>query len=181
MNLVFQVNSKSTMVEDVPEDMLLVDLLRDVLGLTGTKRGCETGVCGACSVLLDDKLVKSCRLPVSKINGHRITTIEGVSQGKGVGALSDIQQAFLDAGAVQCGFCTPGMVIAVKALLRANPNPNRAEIRRGINSNLCRCTGYQQIIDAVERVVQKRAKSRFESSTQQKKQGVPLRWQSRYS
>ena len=168
MNLVFQVNSKSTMVEDVPEDMLLVDLLRDVLGLTGTKRGCETGVCGACSVLLDDKLVKSCRLPVSKINGHRITTIEGVSQGKGDGALSDIQQAFLDAGAVQCGFCTPGMVLAVKALLRANPNPNRAEIRRGINSNLCRCTGYQQIIDAVERVVQKRANSRFESSTHQK-------------
>jgi CO/xanthine dehydrogenase Mo-binding subunit/aerobic-type carbon monoxide dehydrogenase small subunit (CoxS/CutS family) len=154
MDLEFTLNGKYIVMPDIDDDMLLVDLIRNVLHLTGTKRGCETGVCGACSVLLDDKLVKSCRIPVKKAHGHAITTIEGLR--KSDGGLSDIQQAFLSTGAVQCGFCTPGMVLAADALLRANPNPDRHQIRRGINANLCRCTGYQQIIDAVEMVVHSR-------------------------
>lgn len=148
MKLEFVLNGERVLLSDIAEDMVLVDLLRDVLGLTGTKRGCENGVCGACSVLLDDILIKSCRTSVLKIDGRTVTTIEGFHGS--YGGLSDVQQAFLDAGAVQCGYCTPGMVIAAEALLRANPNPSRAEIRRGINSNLCRCTGYQQIVDAIE-------------------------------
>ncbi|MBN1873036.1 MAG: molybdopterin-dependent oxidoreductase [Anaerolineae bacterium] len=154
MKLEFVLNGELVSLADIPEDMLLVDLLRNVLGQTGTKRGCETGVCGACSVLLDDKLTKSCRTPVKKISGRAVTTIEGLHGPDG--GLSDLQQAFLDAGAVQCGYCTPGMVIAAEALLRANPNPTREEIRRAINVNLCRCTGYQQIIDAVEAAAKQR-------------------------
>jgi CO/xanthine dehydrogenase Mo-binding subunit/aerobic-type carbon monoxide dehydrogenase small subunit (CoxS/CutS family) len=150
MNFDIIVNGTATSVEDISEDLYLIDFLRQHLQLTGTKRGCETGVCGACSVLLDDRLVKSCRIPISKAKEHHITTIEGLCGEDG--ALSDLQQAFLDAGAVQCGFCTPGMIVAAEALLRANPLPTRDEIRRAINPNLCRCTGYQQIIDAVESV-----------------------------
>ncbi|MBN2393836.1 MAG: molybdopterin-dependent oxidoreductase [Anaerolineae bacterium] len=154
MNLEFTLNGVSVSLPDIPEDMLLVDLLRSVLGLTGTKRGCETGTCGACSVLVDDKLAKSCRTPVSKIVGRAVTTIEGIHAPDG--GLSDLQQAFLECGAVQCGYCTPGMVIAAEALLRANPNPTRDEIRRAISPNLCRCTGYQQIVDAVELAAKRR-------------------------
>jgi aerobic-type carbon monoxide dehydrogenase small subunit (CoxS/CutS family) len=148
MNLEFTLNGAPIQLEDVPEDFLLISLLRDILGLTGTKRGCETGTCGACSVLIDDKLTKSCRTPVSKIVGRHVTTIEGLRAPDGTP--SDLQQAFLDYGAVQCGFCTPGMIIAGEALLRRNPNPSRDEVRRAISGNLCRCTGYQQIIDAIE-------------------------------
>ncbi len=134
--------------------MLLVDVLRSVLGLTGTKRGCETGACGACSVLVDDKLTKSCRTPVSKVAGRAVTTIEGIDAPDG--GLSDLQLAFLECGAVQCGYCTPGMVIAAEALLRANPTPTRAEIRRAISPDLCRCTGYRQIVDAIELTAKRR-------------------------
>jgi aerobic carbon-monoxide dehydrogenase small subunit len=154
MDLEFVLNGEPIIVADVREDMLLIKLLRDVLGLTGTKRGCETSTCGACSVLVDDKLTKSCRTPVRKISGKHVTTIEGI---RGPGGPNDLQQAFLDHGAVQCGFCTPGMIIAGEALLRRNPDPTREEIRRAISGNLCRCTGYQQIVDAIEATARLRA------------------------
>lgn len=154
MRLEFTLNGEAVVIEDVPVNMLLVDLLRDVLGLTGTKRGCETGTCGACSVLLDGELARSCRLPVSKVAGHSVTTIEGIHSPDG--GLSDLQQAFLDFGAVQCGFCTPGMIIAGESLLRKNPDPSREEIRRGIMGNICRCTGYQQIVDAIAATARQR-------------------------
>jgi len=154
MKLEFTLNGTSQIIEDVSEDMLLIDLLRDVLGLTGTKRGCENGVCGACSVLLDDKLTKACRTPLSKVTGREVLTIEGVQTPEG--ELNDLQQAFLEFGAVQCGFCTPGMVIAGEALLRRTLTPTRAEIRKAINANLCRCTGYQHIVDAIAATAQRR-------------------------
>ena len=154
MELAFTLNGEWVTLADVDDEMLLVDVLRSTLGLTGTKRGCETGACGACSVLLDDKLTKSCRTPVAKVSGCVVTTIEGIHAPDG--GLSDLQQAFLECGAVQCGYCTPGMVIATEALLRANPNPTRDEIRRAISPNLCRCTGYQQIVDAVELAAKRR-------------------------
>ncbi|HDQ34900.1 MAG TPA: (2Fe-2S)-binding protein, partial [Chloroflexi bacterium] len=119
------------------------------------KRGCDTGVCGACSVLVDDKLTRSCRTPVAKIAGRTVTTIEGIHSPDG--ELSDLQAAFLEFGAVQCGFCIPGMVLAAEALLRQNPTPTRVEIRRAIQGNLCRCTGYQQIVDAIEATARRRA------------------------
>ena len=154
MNLEFTLNGEPVTLSSIPEDAVLIDVLRDVLGLTGTKRGCDTGVCGACSVLVDDKLTKSCRTPAATIAGRDVTTIEGIHAPDG--GLSDLQQAFLDAGAVQCGYCTPGMVMAAEALLWANPDPTREEIRRAMNPNLCRCTGYQQIIDAVEAAANQR-------------------------
>lgn len=148
MRLVFTLNDAVVTLEDVAADMLLVDLLRNILGLTGTKRGCESGTCGACSVLVDEKLTRSCRTAVQAIAGRHVTTIEGL--GGPDGGLSDLQAAFLDCGAVQCGYCTPAMVIAAEALLRGNPSPSREEIRAAINGILCRCTGYQQIVDAIE-------------------------------
>jgi len=154
MKLEFTLNGEWVTLADVDGEMLLVDLLRSTLGLTGTKRGCESGVCGACSVLVDDKLTKSCRTLAAKVAGRAVTTIEGIHAPDG--GLSDLQQAFLECGAVQCGYCTPGMVIAAEALLRINPNPPRDEIRRAISPNLCRCTGYQQIVDAVERAAKRR-------------------------
>ncbi|MEA3349019.1 MAG: (2Fe-2S)-binding protein [Chloroflexota bacterium] len=156
MKLQFMLNGGPVTLDDVPPDLLLVDLLRDVLGLTGTKRGCDTGTCGACSVLLDGQLTKSCRTPVAKVAGRDVVTIEGLHAPDG--GLNDLQRAFLAHGAVQCGFCTPGMVLAGEALLRKNPHPTRAEIRRGIAGNLCRCTGYQQIVDAIEATAQARAR-----------------------
>ncbi len=154
MELAFTLNGESVMLSDVDGEMLLVDLLRSTLGLTGTKRGCDTGACGACSVLVDGKLTKSCRTPAAKVAGRAVTTIEGIHAPDG--GLSDLQQAFLECGAVQCGYCTPAMVLAAEALLRANPNPTRDEIRRAISPNLCRCTGYQQIVDAVELAAKRR-------------------------
>lgn len=162
MDLEFVLNGASITVADLPDDMLLVTLLRDVLGLTGTKRGCETGTCGACSVLVNDRLTKSCRTPVRKIAGQHVTTIEGLRSSEG--GPNDLQQAFLDHGAVQCGFCTPGMIVAGEALLRRNPAPTREEIRRAISGNLCRCTGYQQIVDAIEATARLRAEARGEVS-----------------
>ena len=155
MNLEFTLNHTPISLEDIPADRLLVDLLRAELGLTGTKRGCETGACGACSVLVDDKLTRSCRTPVSKVAGRAVITVEGLSGPEG--ELSDLQVAFLEFGAVQCGFCTPGMLMAAEALLRRNPAPTREEIRRAIAGNLCRCTGYQQIVDAIEATAKRRA------------------------
>jgi len=118
------------------------------LNLTGTKNGCGTGACGACTVLIDDAARRSCLTKLGSVVGKRITTIEGLEQKDGT--LHPIQQAFIDAGAIQCGFCTPGMVLSAYALLLKKKRPSREEIRKGINANLCRCTGYQQIVDAVE-------------------------------
>ena len=156
-DITFTLNGARTTVPDVPDDQLLVDLLRETLGLTGTKRGCETGTCGACAVLLDDERVRSCQTLAGDVVGRSVTTIEGLHGPDG--GLSDLQAAFLEAGAVQCGFCTPGMVIAGEALLRASPTPTREEIRKAIALHLCRCTGYQQIVDAIEATAARRARA----------------------
>ena len=125
----------------------LLDVLRDQLELTGPKKGCDRGDCGACTVLLDGEPVVSCMMLAVQANGRHITTIEGLAQN---GQPHPLQQAFVDHGAIQCGFCTPGMILAAKALLDENPHPNEAEVREAIAGNLCRCTGYQKIVDAVE-------------------------------
>jgi carbon-monoxide dehydrogenase small subunit len=128
----------------------LLYLLREVLELTGTKLGCGYGECGACTVIMDGKAVNSCLLPVLEAEGRNVTTIEGVANKDG--SLSPMQQAFVDHGAVQCGFCTPGMIMSAKALIDENPKPSEEEIKEGIEGNLCRCTGYVKIIDAVKSV-----------------------------
>ncbi len=127
--------------------MRLLDLLRNVFGLTSVKEGCSEGECGACTVLLDGKAATSCTVLAVQARGKSVVTIEGLSSD---GALHPIQQAFIDHDAIQCGFCTPGMIMSAYALLKHNPSPTREEIRRGIEGNLCRCTGYLPIIDAVE-------------------------------
>lgn len=141
----FTVNGKSYEVI-VESHMLLIDVLRDKLALTGTKYACGTGDCGACLVLIDGKPALSCLTLAVTARGKDITTIEGMAQGSD---LHPIQQAFLDKGAVQCGYCTPGMVLSTKALLDENPNPSRDEVKEALAGNLCRCTGYVKIVDAV--------------------------------
>ena len=125
----------------------LLEVLREDLRLTGTKHGCEAGECGACTVLIDDVPQLSCLVLPAQAQGTEVTTIEGVAQGS---TLHPVQQAFMDAGAVQCGYCTPGMVLAAKALLDANSEPSRGEIKEALAGNLCRCTGYVSIVEAVE-------------------------------
>jgi carbon-monoxide dehydrogenase small subunit len=147
INLAFQLNGRAVNVTIAP-DTLLVDLLRDVLGQKGTKIGCREGECGACTVLLDGLPVNSCLLPALKVQGRSVVTIEGLTRPDG--ALDPVQQAFIEAGAVQCGFCTPGMILNAKALLQVNPRPEEAEIRKALSGVLCRCTGYQKIIRAVQ-------------------------------
>jgi carbon-monoxide dehydrogenase small subunit len=142
----FKVNGKDVELIIEPH-MLLIDVLRDGLGLTGTKYACGAGDCGACTVLIDGKPAFSCLTLAVTAKGKNILTIEGMSEG---GRLHPIQQAFVDRGAVQCGFCTPGMVLSAKALLDENSEPTNNEIRTGLAGNLCRCTGYVKIIDAVE-------------------------------
>lgn len=124
----------------------LLDVLRQELGLTGTKEGCGEGECGSCSVLMDGTLVNSCLIPVLQANGSEIVTIEGLTEGERMHVL---QQAFLDCGGAQCGICTPGMILAAFHLLSAKPHPGLEEIREGLSGNLCRCTGYMQIFEAV--------------------------------
>ena len=124
----------------------LLEALREVQGLTGTRRGCEQGACGSCTVLVDGKAVMACLLPVETIDGAAVTTIEGLTPNVG---LHPIQQAFLDGFATQCGFCTPGMIMATAALLAAKPDPTRDDAARAISGNICRCTGYEAIIDAI--------------------------------
>jgi carbon-monoxide dehydrogenase small subunit len=125
----------------------LLSALRDTLGLTATKRGCGVGTCGTCTCLLDGDAVMSCLVPVETINGSRVKTLEGVTPTDGT--LAPLQQAFLDGFATQCGFCTPGMIMAAEALLAENPNPTRADVVRAISGNVCRCTGYESIIEAI--------------------------------
>jgi aerobic-type carbon monoxide dehydrogenase small subunit (CoxS/CutS family) len=126
----------------------LAHVLREQLGLTGTKISCETGDCGACTVLIDNKAVKSCIYPAMKAKNKKITTIEGLSSGK-KGELHPLQQAFIDHFAVQCGYCTPGMILASKALLDEYPNPTEEQVKEYLQGNLCRCTGYTKIVEAV--------------------------------
>ena len=145
VELAFVVNGESVRLEVAPQATLL-QVLREDLELTGTKYGCGEGECGACSVLLDGKIVNSCLVLALECEGAEVLTIEGLGAN---GQLHPIQQAFVDHGAIQCGFCTPGMIMATHALLQANPTPTEAEVRRGLEGNLCRCTGYRKIIDAV--------------------------------
>lgn len=131
---------------DIPARRLLSDFLRDDLHLTGTKRGCETGICGACSVLLDGEVVKSCLMLAVQVQGRSLTTIEGLAQGD---ALHPLQSSFMRCGGLQCGYCTPGMIMAACDLLQNNPQPSCEEVRHGLSGNLCRCTGYTQIVESV--------------------------------
>lgn len=148
----FSVNGERVSL-DVPAQARLVDVLRETLGLTGTKEGCGVGECGACTVIVNGKAVCSCITLAAGLNGADVITIEGVSQN---GELDEIQQAILDHHALQCGFCTPGIVMSAKALLDANPNPTTEEIQQAIAGNLCRCTGYQQVIDAIADAAERR-------------------------
>jgi aerobic carbon-monoxide dehydrogenase small subunit len=136
--------SKETL--DVPAGTTLLDLLRDRLHLTGSKECCEVGECGACTVLVDDRSVNSCLMLAVEADGRTVTTIEGLATD---GHLNRLQDAFLATGAVQCGFCIPGQVMAAQYLLQKNPNPTQAEVREALSGNLCRCGGYEQICDAV--------------------------------
>jgi Aerobic-type carbon monoxide dehydrogenase, small subunit CoxS/CutS homologs len=145
------VNGRSV-VAQIEEHRTLLYFIREVLGLIGTKEGCGEGDCGACSVLLNGELVNSCLVLAVQADGKELLTIEGVVT---EGHLDPIQQAFIDVGAIQCGYCTPGMVLATKALLDKVPNPDEEEIRRGLSGNLCRCTGYQKIVDAVKKAASK--------------------------
>jgi carbon-monoxide dehydrogenase small subunit len=132
---------------EVEPRLLLIHYLRDVVGLTGPHIGCETSICGACTVMLDGKTVKACTMLAVQANGRSVTTIEGLAAN---GKLDPVQEAFWNEHGLQCGFCTPGMILAVKQLLSDHPNPNDDEIRHGLDGNLCRCTGYQHIVNAVK-------------------------------
>jgi carbon-monoxide dehydrogenase small subunit len=129
-----------------PDERILLDLLREQLDLTGTKRGCDLGTCGCCAVLLDGRPTLSCLTLARQVEGREVTTIEGLTP---AGALSPLQRAFVERGATQCGFCTPGFIVSASALLAAHPHPSRAEVERAVSGNLCRCTGYTKIIEAV--------------------------------
>ena len=145
MKISFKLNGKDVSLELDPS-MRLIDVIRDVLHLNGTKEGCGEGSCGACVVLMDGKSVNSCLLPVANVIGHEIVTIEGLWETKEFDVL---QKAFAETNGQQCGFCTPGMIIASYSLLKSNPHPTEEEIRAKMSGNLCRCTGYQAIVQAV--------------------------------
>jgi carbon-monoxide dehydrogenase small subunit len=132
---------------DIAPGALLAEVLREQLGIVGVKIGCGEGECGACTVLVDGVATLSCIYPAAKVDGRQVTTVEGLSHNR---ELDVIQQAFVDCFASQCGYCTPGMIMAAKALLDQNPDPTRDEIMTGISGNICRCTGYYQIVDAIE-------------------------------
>lgn len=142
------INDKEYDVVAAP-NQTLADLLRYQLGLTGTKKGCEMGDCGSCTVILDGKPVNSCLVLAMQADGRTVTTIEGLGTEEG---LDPVQKAFVEKGAIQCGFCSPGMILSAKNLLDTNPDPDEKEIRQAISGNLCRCTGYQKIIEAVKSV-----------------------------
>jgi carbon-monoxide dehydrogenase small subunit len=153
MEVTFELNGKPITCQ-VNSKLTLLRLLRDELKLTGSKIGCEKGDCGSCSVIVDGELKNACIYPARNLDGKRVLTIEGIANPDG--SPSDLQQAFLDYGATQCGYCTPGMIVAGEALLLHNLEPTRQEIREAIAGNLCRCTGYQQIVDAIEATARSR-------------------------
>jgi len=136
----------------VPSNMTLLQMLRDKLGLTGTKNGCSAGECGACTVLVDGEPVNSCLMLAVEADGHQVTTVEGLAHDD---QLSALQEAFVEHNAVQCGFCTPGMLISAHALLERDPHPTEQEVREALVGNLCRCTGYLRIIEAVQAAAEK--------------------------
>lgn len=145
--MITTINGKSFTIQESDIDKNLLTYLREDLDLTGVKKGCGIGACGACSILVNGQVVKACKQKVESIIGKEVITIEGMQSKDG--QLHPLQQSFIDHGAIQCGFCTPGMVLTAHAFLLKNNNPTRDEIRRAISANLCRCTGYQQIVDAV--------------------------------
>ncbi|MGW5720350.1 (2Fe-2S)-binding protein [Amycolatopsis sp. NPDC003865] len=146
MKVSIEVNGRPV-AEEVPDRTLLVHFLRDTAGLTGTNIGCDTTSCGACTVLLDGESVKSCTVLAAQADGHAVTTVEGLSGSDG--ELHPVQRAFREQHGLQCGFCTPGMIMASVSLLADNPKPTRDEVRAGLEGNLCRCTGYHNIVSAV--------------------------------
>ncbi|WP_103341554.1 (2Fe-2S)-binding protein [Amycolatopsis sp. CA-126428] len=146
MKVSIEVNGRPV-TEEVPDRTLLVHFLRDTAGLTATNIGCDTTSCGACTVLLDGESVKSCTVLAAQADGHAVTTVEGLSASDG--ALHPVQRAFREQHGLQCGFCTPGMIMASVSLLADNPKPTRDEVRAGLEGNLCRCTGYHNIVSAV--------------------------------
>lgn len=145
--MMININNQEFEVADILAEKRLVDFLREDLGLTGAKNACDIGACGACTILLDDEPLKICMKRVKDVVGCKVLTIEGMAAADGT--LHPLQQAFVDHAAIQCGFCTPGMVLTAHAFLLKNPTPTREQVRKSINGNLCRCTGYQQIIDAI--------------------------------
>ena len=147
LNITFNLNGESIQLEIEPH-LTLLQMLREKLDLTGTKEGCGMGECGACTVLVDGKTINSCIFPAMEVEGRSVTTIEGLPDAQG--NLHLIQKAFIEYGAIQCGFCTPGVVLSAKALLDENPKPTEEEIRTGIAGNLCRCTGYLQMVQAIK-------------------------------
>ena len=151
--LTMTLNGESVTMEVEPFE-ILVDVLRDKLGLTGVKIGCNEGECGACTVIMDGQAVLSCLLPAMKAQGREVVTIEGLGRDD---ELRPLQQAFIEKGAVQCGYCTPGMIMSAKALLGENPQPSHDEIEEAMAGNLCRCTGYLQIIEAIEAAIESRS------------------------
>lgn len=152
MKSILRISVNGLLREDaVAENALLVDYLRDTLGLTGSKQGCDGGECGACTVLVDDQPRLACCTLAHAVGDSRIETVEGLSRN---GQLSRLQRAFHEHLGTQCGFCTPGMIMAAEALLRSNPNPDRAAIKSALAGNLCRCTGYVKIIDSVEAAIE---------------------------
>jgi carbon-monoxide dehydrogenase small subunit len=151
INLTLKVNGKELTLKVGPKERL-IDTLREQLNLTGTKEGCSIGECGACTVILNGEAVSSCLILTGQIGGSEVLTIEGLEV---AGKLDPLQKAFIDYQAVQCGFCTPGMLMSTKALLMKNPHPSREEIKTTLEGNLCRCTGYEQIIEAIESVANK--------------------------
>lgn len=155
MQITLTVNGQTHSLEVAP-NRLLVDVLREELGLTGTHLGCDTSQCGACMVLLNGDAVKSCALLAVQLDGAAVTTIEGLSDGE---TLSPVQEAFREAHGLQCGFCTPGMVIAITDLLSKTPQPSESEIRHWLEGNICRCTGYQNIVKAAQLAADKQAAS----------------------
>ena len=151
MKITFSINGNKQEA-DVEPRLLLVHFIRDLAGLTGTHIGCETSICGACTVLLDGKAVKSCTLLAVQADGAEITTIEGLAQN---GKLHPVQEGFWECHGLQCGYCTPGMIMASCALLKENPAPSEEQIRHGLEGNICRCTGYQNIVESVRYAAEK--------------------------
>jgi len=152
MRIAFRLNGRPRRVEAPPMKRLL-DLVREECGLTGTKEGCGEGECGACAVLVDGEVVNSCLTPACQVDGREVTTVEGLARG---GRLAPLQQAFWETGGAQCGICTPGMLVAAAALLARERDPGEAEIREALAGNLCRCTGYVKIVEAVRRAARGR-------------------------